>query len=64
LRIIQYSTLQFGKFEEITKKGYHAALGILEKFEEEGKIPSGLLSEKDSQTPGKIRGKSARRNSI
>ncbi|KAF9451397.1 patatin-domain-containing protein [Macrolepiota fuliginosa MF-IS2] len=60
----EYGTLQFGKFEEISKKGYHAALDILEKFEGEGKLPPGTLPGTDARTPEKRKGKSARRNSV
>ncbi|KAF9055952.1 hypothetical protein BJ165DRAFT_1429740 [Panaeolus papilionaceus] len=60
----EYGTLQFGKFEELTKKGYHAAMDILEKFEEEGRLPQSLIGGKDAQSSGKKKGRSARRNSI
>jgi len=60
----EYGTLQFGKFEEISKKGYHAALDILERFEGEGRLPPGTLPGTDAKTPEKRKGKSARRNSV
>ena len=60
----QYGTLQFSKFEELVKKGYHAAMDILEKFEEEGRLPSVSVDGKDGPSSGKKKGKSARRNSI
>ena len=60
----QYSTLQFGKFEEIQKKGYHAAMEILEKWEEEGCLPSAYVGEKNTGPAVKTKGRSARRNSI
>ncbi|TFK41896.1 hypothetical protein BDQ12DRAFT_677345 [Crucibulum laeve] len=59
----EYGTLQFGKFEEIQKKGYHAAIEILDKLEEEGKLPSAFIDGKEG-TRGKKKGRSARRNSI
>jgi lysophospholipid hydrolase len=60
----EYGTLQFNKFEELRKKGYHAAMDILEKFEEEGRLPSNFIDGKDGHTAGKKKGRSARRNSI
>lgn len=39
-------------------------MDILEKFEEEGRLPSNFIDGKDSQTGGKKKGRSARRNSI
>jgi len=55
--------MQFGKFEEILKKGYHAAVDMLEKFEEEGRLPPATINGKDDSI-GKKKGRSARRNSI
>ncbi|KAF8910065.1 hypothetical protein CPB84DRAFT_1842725 [Gymnopilus junonius] len=60
----EYGTLQFGKFEEILKKGYHAATDMLDKFEEEGRLPSAAIDGKDGGMPGRKKGRSARRNSI
>ncbi|KAF8963847.1 hypothetical protein BDZ97DRAFT_1818202 [Flammula alnicola] len=60
----EYGTMQFGKFEELSKKGYHAAMDILEKFEEEGRLPSATINGKGGQIAGKKKGRSARRNSI
>ncbi|KAI0360965.1 patatin-domain-containing protein [Trametes cingulata] len=60
----EYGTLQFGKFEEIQKKGYHAALAFLEKFDAEGRLPSAFVGEASKPATGKTRGRSARRNSI
>jgi hypothetical protein len=60
----QYGTLQFGKFEEIQKKGYHAAMDILKKWDEEGRLPSAYIDGKDATSSGKKKGRSARRNSI
>lgn len=56
--------MQFGKFEELLKKGYHAAIDMLEKFEEEGRLPPALIDGKDGHISGKKKGRSARRNSI
>jgi len=60
----QYGTMQFGKFEEIQKKGYHAAMDLLEKWDEEGKLPSAHIAGKDESPRRKKKGQSARRNSI
>jgi len=60
----EYGTMQFGKFEEIQKKGYHAAMDILENWDEEGKLPSAYIAGKDVPLRGKKKGQSARRNSI
>jgi lysophospholipid hydrolase len=59
----QYGTLQWGKFDEIQAKGYQAAMKMLEKWEEEGKLPLGLIEGKDANAKRK-KGQSARRNSI
>ncbi|KZT73215.1 patatin-domain-containing protein [Daedalea quercina L-15889] len=59
----EFGTLQFGKFEEIQDKGYKAAMDFLEKWDEEGRLPSAYISEAKASMGGK-RGKSARRNSI
>jgi lysophospholipid hydrolase len=48
----------------VLEKGYQAALKILEKFEEEGKLPSAFIDGKDRSHTEKKKGKSARRNSI
>lgn len=61
---MQYGTLQFGKFEEIQRKGYHAAMDFLEKFEAEGLLPSPYVGEANRPAAGRTRGRSARRNSI
>ncbi|KAF9531870.1 hypothetical protein CPB83DRAFT_867766 [Crepidotus variabilis] len=60
----EYGTLQFGKFEELLKKGYHAAIDILEKFDEDGRLPSATIDNRNGQTTGGKKGRSARRNSI
>ena len=60
----QYGTLQFGKFEDIQEKGYRASLELLEKWDEEGKLPSGYVEGKEAVSKRKKKGRSARRNSI
>ncbi|EKM61421.1 uncharacterized protein PHACADRAFT_135056 [Phanerochaete carnosa HHB-10118-sp] len=60
----EFGTLQFGKFEEIQKRGYHAAMEILEKWEEEGCLPSAYVGEKNIPLAARTKGRSARRNSI
>ncbi|TEB38634.1 hydrolase [Coprinellus micaceus] len=55
----EYGTLQFNKFEELVKIGYQHAVGILDKLEEEHRLPSSIVGE-----VRKKKGKSARRNSI
>ncbi|KAI0049281.1 patatin-domain-containing protein [Auriscalpium vulgare] len=60
----EYGTLQWSKYEEIQQKGYEEALKMLEKWEEEGKLPSGYIEGKDAVQKGKKKGQSARRNSI
>ncbi|KAG1773999.1 hypothetical protein EV702DRAFT_1127656 [Suillus placidus] len=61
----EYGTLQFSKFDEIQKKGYLAAVEILDKWEEEGKLPvpnfDGYGADKNK---GSRKGRSARRNSV
>ncbi|KAF8514349.1 hypothetical protein BU17DRAFT_52619 [Hysterangium stoloniferum] len=62
----EYGTMQFGKFEEIQEKGYQATIDKLEKWDEEGKLPS-VYEEageiKDVKVSRK-RGRTLRRNSI
>lgn len=58
----EYGTMQFGKFEEINNKGYHAALDILAKWDAKGLLPSAVVDGKGSI--GRRKGRSARRNSI
>ncbi len=61
---LQYGTLQFGKFEEIQKKGFHAAMDFLEKFDAEGLLPSAFIGEMSKPATSRTRGRSARRYSI
>ncbi|KAH9932010.1 patatin-domain-containing protein [Epithele typhae] len=60
----EYGTLQFSKFEEIQKKGYHAAMDFLQKFDAEGLLPSPYISDNGNSATSRTRGRSARRNSI
>ncbi|KAI0756290.1 patatin-domain-containing protein [Daedaleopsis nitida] len=60
----EYGTLQFGKFEEIQKKGFHAAMDFLEKFDAEGRLPSAYIGQSSRPATSRTRGRSARRNSI
>ncbi|KAL0580670.1 phosphatidylcholine and lysophosphatidylcholine phospholipase [Marasmius crinis-equi] len=56
-----YGTLQFSKFEELQKVGYEAATKILDKWADEGVLPSAVIS----GSPGtSTKGRTARRNSI
>lgn len=61
----EYGTLQFSKFDEIQKKGYLAAVEILDKWEEEGKLPvPNLDGYGANNNKGSRKGRSARRNSV
>ncbi|KAF8640732.1 hypothetical protein AX17_000383 [Amanita inopinata Kibby_2008] len=60
----EYGTLQFGKYEEIRKKGYLAAIEVLEKLSEEDRLPCLLVDSKDASGNSKKKGQSARRYSI
>ncbi|THH33139.1 hypothetical protein EUX98_g1035 [Antrodiella citrinella] len=60
----QYGTLQFSKFEDIQRDGYHAAMEFLRKWDEEGLLPSPFIGDKTMARVSKSRGRSARRNSI
>ena len=59
-----YGTLQFGKFEEIQDLGYTEALKLLEKWDDEGMLPSAFIDGKEPPVKRKRKGLSARRNSI
>ncbi len=61
---LQYGTLQFGKFEEIQKKGYQTAMEMLAKLKVEDRLPSLFIDGKDTPGSSKKKGQSARRNSI
>jgi len=56
--------LQFGKFEEIQKKGYQTAMEMLAKLKVEDRLPSLFIDGKDTPGSSKKKGQSARRNSI
>ncbi|EGN93174.1 hypothetical protein SERLA73DRAFT_172324 [Serpula lacrymans var. lacrymans S7.3] len=61
----EYGTLQFSKFEEIEKKGYHAAMELLSRWEDEGKLPRGHIGGQGTgATKATKKGRSARRNSV
>ncbi|KAF9469736.1 hypothetical protein BDZ94DRAFT_1243142 [Collybia nuda] len=60
----EYGTLQFGKFEEIQQKGYLAAIEILQKLDDEDRLPSAFIDGKEVNSSGKKKGRSARRNSV
>lgn len=61
----EYGTLQFSKFDEIQQKGYLAAVEILDKWEEEGKLPVPNLDGYGANNNRVSRkGRSARRNSV
>ncbi|KAF8131666.1 hypothetical protein EV363DRAFT_1296435 [Boletus edulis] len=61
----EYSTLQFGKYDEIERKGYHAAIEILDRWEDEGKLPSLTIDGPNADKSKAARkGRSARRNSV
>ncbi|KAJ3552052.1 hypothetical protein NM688_g4361 [Phlebia brevispora] len=60
----EFGTLQFNKFEEIQKRGYQAAMEILARWQEEGRLPSAFVGDRGSGPAGKTKGRSARRNSI
>ncbi|KAK7058594.1 phosphatidylcholine and lysophosphatidylcholine phospholipase [Paramarasmius palmivorus] len=57
----EYGTLQFGKFEEIQKVGYDAAIKILDKWSDEGVLPSAVVNGSQGTS---TKGRAARRNSI
>lgn len=61
----QYGTLQFSKYDEIEKKGYRAAVEILDRWEDEGKLPSLTIDGPNAEKSKAARkGRSARRNSV
>lgn len=62
---LQYGTLQFSKYDEIEKKGYRAAVEILDRWEDEGKLPSLTIDGPNTEKNKAARkGRSARRNSV
>ena len=59
-----FGTLEFGKFDEISAKGYSAAQTMLDEWEREGRLPMGVeraVGERGRRRKG---GVSARRNSV
>ncbi|EIN14421.1 patatin-domain-containing protein [Punctularia strigosozonata HHB-11173 SS5] len=60
----EYGTLQFGKFEEIQRRGYDAASDFLTKWGQEGLLPSILAEGADAMHKTKKQGRRERRNSI
>ncbi|KAH8119991.1 patatin-domain-containing protein [Phellopilus nigrolimitatus] len=64
LPVQEYAILQFNKYEEIQNRGYRAALDMLEKWEEEGKLATILDDLTEVRSQGKKKGRSARRNSV
>jgi len=60
----QYGTLQFSKFEELQEKGYNEALKFLDKWEDEGKLPSPYIDGREPMAKSWRKGQAVRRNSI
>jgi lysophospholipid hydrolase len=51
-------------FEEIKEKGYNEALKTLDRWDDEGRLPTSFVVDKGSAVKSKRKGLSARRNSI
>ncbi|EJD03753.1 patatin-domain-containing protein [Fomitiporia mediterranea MF3/22] len=64
LPVQDYGTMQFNKYEEIERKGYQAAVKILQEWEEDGRLAAVLEDLAEVRSQGKRKGLSARRNSI
>ena len=64
LPVLDYGIMEFKKFEEIQKKGYVAALEMIEKLDEEGKLSAVLDDGDEAKSQGKKKGRGLRRNSI
>ncbi|UZJ53575.1 hypothetical protein CBS101457_002895 [Exobasidium rhododendri] len=62
--VTQFSTLQFGSFDEIQKIGYEAAVKALDEWGKEGKLPSAFHAGDDGDGKKRRGGVSARRNSV
>lgn len=61
----QYGTMQFGKYDELIEIGYKAGIAALDKWKEEGALPTGLDDDSQGTEKSKKRkGRSLRRNSI
>lgn len=57
--------MQFNKYDELVEIGYRAGLEVLDKWKEEGKLPTGLEDAyKVSEKGKKRKGRSLRRNSV
>lgn len=56
--------MDFNKYEEIQKKGYQAAVKMLEKLDEEGKLAAVLEEGAEVRSQGRKKGRGLRRNSI
>ncbi|KAF8326402.1 uncharacterized protein EI90DRAFT_3146562 [Cantharellus anzutake] len=59
----EFTTLQFGKFEEIFKRGYEAATKMLEDWKETNNLPT-WSDEEFKETEKRRKGRGLRRNSI
>ncbi|KLO11324.1 patatin-domain-containing protein [Schizopora paradoxa] len=64
LPVLEYGIMDFNKFEEIQKKGYDAAVDMLDKLEEEGKLSAVLEEGAEIRSQGRKKGRGLRRNSI
>jgi lysophospholipid hydrolase len=42
IKVTEFTTLGFGRFEEILQKGYEAAKEMLKDLDSKGKLPTGL----------------------
>ncbi|KDQ14464.1 hypothetical protein BOTBODRAFT_187823 [Botryobasidium botryosum FD-172 SS1] len=61
----EFGTLQFNKYEEIQELGYRAGKELLDKWDAEGKLPTGVEEGYDSvEAKRGRRGRTLRRNSI
>ena len=57
--------MQFDKFTEIQEKGYKAAMDMLQKWDEEGKLMELLEFDPEARVlQGKKKGRGLRRNSV
>lgn len=57
--------MQFGKFDELVSIGYKAGKDTLDKWKEEGSLPTGFEDDrKVNEKSKKRKGRSLRRNSV
>lgn len=57
--------MQFGKFDELVSIGYKAGKETLDKWKEEGSLPTGFEDDrKVNEKSKKRKGRSLRRNSV